>query len=807
MAGKGTGGAPRGQSRRGLQGRRARSIVDSRFPWPGYGRGMVSLPSYPNPTPAMIKRILSLGCLSTLLCVATPAQMDDTEFLQDQAEKLNRYALRAFEQGFPREAKIVWLMVISDYDRNDEEARRSLGYVRVGQSWAPDIDFRYPQQDNPDARAAQRLRDRWDDLAKDLGSAHKGIAKDYEEAGRTDLSKRHYAQVIRFLPDDADAKEALEYQPIEGLSGTPLEQVLYDRSKKIIQSVEQERDKTYHVEALGIADSHAFLEKAGVEYIGVRSEHFVFRGNFDEEALKEAAMYAERAYQVCRVAFEGYGGFNSDANQWVATYAYFDDIDVYKRILAGNSDLMTREELEFRLEHSGGSTLVNGENVLVLGTAINQFALNDSAVRGVTRRYAGLISPALQEGIGHTIVGIFFQNNRHFIVDRKTQLETRATEEEIQKYSPNMDTWRDLAVEAAWEMTGTSAAELPLIHAATFPDDARIKAWSFCDYLLRRDPSLLQELDKLREATDERDVAAKFEENNDGLTIAHLELEWKNFWTGASPVLSSIKGNIPPLTAVSRDAARWLEGFNEVRKTHGRLPVSWSSSFSTRCKEHVDYLRANRGERGPGAAQTQRSGLEGASLPGSLFAQMALVSTNGRDPTRVFEKWMDWPGYRDAILNENLVGIGLYADGQLMVMDGIRGLGQSETLDFWVYPARNQSAVPAQVLVSELGPDVQKLLEENGHGGLRTLGYPISLHFGQSRGSLDSFNCTVRIRDDLVEGIVHVADGGTNRRGSAPGMVVFYPLEPLKRGSPVEVKWSFTASQSLRRVQSIFTTK
>ena len=32
-------------------------------------------------------------------------------------------------------------------------------------------------------------------------------------------------------------------------------------------------------------------------------------------------------------------------------------------------------------------------------------------------------------------------------------------------------------------MTGTSAAQLPIIDAATFPDDARIKSWSFCDYL------------------------------------------------------------------------------------------------------------------------------------------------------------------------------------------------------------------------------------------------------------------------------------------------------------------------------------
>ena len=121
--------------------------------------------------------------LSDGLMTAAAPPSAETEFLQDQAEKLNAYALQAFEQGFPREAKIVWLMVVSDYDRNDEEARRRLGYVRVGQSWAPDSSFSYPQQDNPDSRAAQRLRDRWDALSRSLGRAHKGMGRTTRQLG------------------------------------------------------------------------------------------------------------------------------------------------------------------------------------------------------------------------------------------------------------------------------------------------------------------------------------------------------------------------------------------------------------------------------------------------------------------------------------------------------------------------------------------------------------------------------------------------------------------------------------------------
>jgi hypothetical protein len=434
-------------------------------------------------------------------------------------------------------------------------------------------------------------------------------------------------------------------------------------------------------------------------------------------------------------------------------------------------------------------------------------------VRTVSQWYGGFQCPALTEGFGHTFVGLFFHNNRRFIVDQKEMMRTKTSEEDYEKYSPNMDTWGELALESAWKLTdGTSAAQLPLITADKFPDDARIKSWSFCDYVVRRDPGLLQELDELQGSKSLVEVEQKFTEANDGLSIAQLEKEWKDFWTEASPVLKAIRDNTEPLTAVSPDVRKWLEEFNKARKELNATAVTWSSSYSTRCRDHIEYLKQNEAERGAAAEQRENTDLPGASHLGNMFAQMALVCTNvPAKPKDVFRSWMHLPGYRDALLNERLITIGLYAEGPFLVMDAIRGVGRPPEGKggYRAWPNSPKESVPTEVKVADLGPELEEFLARNGHAGKTVVGYPLTLHHfgtGGVPGIKESYRCKVTINGEPVEGLVHIADGGSNRRTSSPGLVVFYPLEPLKKGREVEAVWTFENAEGTVRLATKFDT-
>ena len=234
-----------------------------------------------------------------------------------------------------------------------------------------------------------------------------------------------------------------------------------------------------------------------------------------------------------------------------------------------------------------------------------------------------------------------------------------------------------------------------------------------------------------------------------------------------------------------------MDGPKAPRKRYMPPDVKWSASMSVRCKQHALYLKANRNARGADAAQVQADDARLASRTGSLFAQMAIVATKAGKPRKEIDRWMSWPGYRDAILNNKLGSVGIYAEGGIMVMHTIGGNRTGkERVPLATYPWHQQKAVPTDVPVKELGWDVRKLLEEKGHGKLKTVGFPISMHIGGLGKFPDSYKCRLAAdRGDVVKGLVHRR--GSNRRSSGPGVVVFIPLTPLKRGTLYEGAWTW----------------
>ena len=114
------------------------------------------------------------------------------------------------------------------------------------------------------------------------------------------------------------------------------------------------------------------------------------------------------------------------------------------------------------------------------------------------------------------------------------------------------------------------------------------------------------------------------------------------------------------MEAVSKAAPSWLEAFNELRVKYGSEPVGWLNTLSEACKQHAEYLKANRRERGFGVENIQLPGSAGFTNAGRTFAQTAMVSTRGARARQVMEGWVDLPGYRNAFRNHDLRNIGLY---------------------------------------------------------------------------------------------------------------------------------------------------
>jgi hypothetical protein len=731
---------------------------------------------------------------------------EEIKFRQSLAKKLNGFAKRALKKGFPRQAKLVFLMVVSDYDPDSAVAHKALGRKKAGTAWQPVPGFKFPRNDKPDASAAKALRSDYKKLSKDLVRAHKDQARKYKKGGRTDMAQYHYRAILRFAPNDEDAKESLELVDVaDGLSGTSMEYELYKRGVKIDEIIKKEAQRDYPVERLPDSDKHPILEKAQVDYISVKSEHFIIRGDFDEAVLKEAAVWSERCYRVIKVAYEGYEQlFLADTSKWrVTQYSFFKSTDTHDQIIKAHKALFSNPaEFKFILERHVGVALGG----LQISPANGKQGVLDGSVRSVAHSFSVFSAAAMQEGIGHTFVGLLLRNNRRFLVDLKKQIGTQTEEEEIDEFNTDMDLWDNLAIELAWKKANVPAVQLPLINADKFDDPSRIKSWSFCHYLMLRDPTLLRRLDQCGKYKNVIDIEKNFTKNA-GVSLEQLDKEWKDFFTGATPVMRSIRDKKDPMTAVSKDVKKWLKAINDIRKkTFRAAPVNWSASFSGRCRDHAHYLQQNK-LSGPDEEQRQNPELPGSTHPGNMFAQMSMVHTKASNTKKVIAEWLTYPGYRDVFFVNTLKTIGLYAENGVVVLNVVQGLVRPRNARFFMYPQSGMTRIPNQVKVADLGPEMKVMLAKRGKSDLKVIGMPISGHFGNSlfMPNRDSIRCKVMVNDrDRVEGFVHFADDGSHRRTAAPGMMVFYPFKPIRKGAKVSVEWTFQNGPRLEKFKSTY---
>ncbi|GAB4163633.1 MAG: hypothetical protein Fur0037_29190 [Planctomycetota bacterium] len=735
----------------------------------------------------------STGALAAQQNAPVPAE-EERPFLAEAAKQLDAYATLCVKNGHPRKARLVWLEVVAEYAPDDEIARRQLGFVRQGTVWqkgpAPD-----PGDDDPDPRSAQRLLFRWEALARDLGRKHQSLAEALEEHGSAERAAYHRLRALRFLGRDPKAGKDLGLREFEGVPGTPVEIDLLRRSRAMDRVIAEQSGKDYPVEACDLKESR--LDRSGLPYRAVRSEHFVVFGDYDPPVLEQAAKWSERALAFCRVAFDG--------EEWAGegrltpNYAYFRSRKSYEQVILKNAHAF--RDVDFLVHNTSSCDIGRGRTGLQLSGIESEPVVYDFAVRKVVQEYSRASTDGLTEGIGHAVVGMFFGRNLIALVGQLPE-EGTVSARDAQRYSlPDIETWKRLATELAFLDGGAPAARLPLLKAAKFSAEARIKAWSFYDYLLRRDPRLFLRLDQSSaKARHEGDVAEEFRRLTGGADLAAIERDWRRYWTTDSPARRAIEGGATPLESSSKDGPKWLAAFSELRTSLGLPAVGWSSDLSALCKGHASYLAANRSERGPEAEATERPGKSGFSQAGRSFAATALISVGSRDPGKAMKSWLDLPGYRDAILDRDLETVGLFAEGGIAVFDVSRGRGAASTVALFprvdAASGRMEDPVPSSVAVAMLGRDVEALLAQHGRKGKKQIGYPLTLHLHGA--AAEEVNCRLTQGDREVEGVLVRASSGRSRRTSAPGLWVYYPLDPLKRGVDHEVLW--THGQATHRV-------
>lgn len=740
-------------------------------------------------------RLVALAVVC-LLAGSAAAQGDrERRFLADTAAKLHRNAESWFKAGFVVRAKRIWREVVTDYDVDYEPSWNALGYLRFGTTWAPDESRPYPEADHAPPSRGRALEKKWDTLARTLAQGHRKVAVELADAGDTKRARYHARRALRFAPGDAEAGAILGYGAFDGLYGDDAELEILERSRQMRDAVAFLSKAPFAVEVLPADTAHRALDRAGVAYRGVRSAHFTVWGDLPVTQLEEAARWAERSLWLCRTIFGSRWNFLRDP-VLSAQFALFREPEVWKQVLERNRDMFDDAYLKFLLENCRAAYLREGTECLYVANEYEHDRVFDTVVRTVAFDLASLSAVALKEGVGHAIVGMFFGRNLIYLIGTKGKPEGSRTvsggddDEEAPLLLPDLDEWQRIAMDQAWGGESASMAALPLTRADQFKIVDRVKAWSVCDYLLRRDPDLLRALDRAAEgASVAHDVTGAFSRENGG-NLDALEQDWRRFWIEHTRLQQPAMS--PPAakpSAFEKTARSWLAAVNEVRLRHQVPPVGWVAWEDPATKVLARALKA-------------------AALPPADLRQLAsrtLASARGK-PAEVMESWLHRPGYRDALLDPDTSVFGFAESAGVSLLE-VRSMARPAS-SMQLYPFLGRADIPTDVAVADIGPGLRQLLVDHGEPDLARIGYPITLHVrATSEDALTNIECLVRCADQKVDGLVHISDDGTDRAIDAPGLATFYPLRPFQSGAEVVAIWSWQSGGSRLELRTEFRTR
>lgn len=687
--------------------------------------------------------------------------------------------------------------VMGDYDENDAKARQKCGFAKVGDAWRRDPNLLVLDKNMPgDGKALRKIDQEFEVLGRELGAEHKALAEAWATAKDDARAMKHWQRALRWLPGDKAAVAAMALASFEGFRGTPDELAMLRRARAIRGAVEWLHRAPFHAEVMK-GEQHPLLTAANIDHLGVRSEHFEVWGAMPEALLLKLAQYAERSLLLCHTMF---GTANGEAFVPVRlrNMVFVPSVEQYHRILDTSASQFDAGRLQFLKEIDQAFVDSNGKSVRVYKIVNGEDVALDQCVRGVVQDASGIQTDGLWEGIGHAVCGFFFNRTLTFLLEQQTQQTSASAAPK--PLLPDLETWMKIAEESAWSRSDTRTSELVLLSAAKFTNEQRVKAWAMCDYLLRWRPELVLRLDKSQTPAIRTppDVEKEF------LKLTKVELplvdsQWRDYWSKQAPLRAAmtkdpVAAEKAPERAARVRARTLVDAVNEARTAAMRGPVGFFVGDSADVAAAITYTdQLGKAE----ALQKKKKPPEVVPLPPvpAAFGVSVLWSRRAT-PAEAVQEWLQQPALRDVLLHpgRNLCGSGVSSttwvlDIALPAMPTLAGSPQ-------VWPRDGQGGVVGSVRVSDLGPRAAAALVAAGKKPTDLVGMPLSVHFSRSMPAaiLQQVECRAFCGNLAMEGVTVLYEGEPGQADTAPGLVVFVPLQPLSAG-PCDVQWAVPATQ------------
>lgn len=748
------------------------------------------------------------------LCVLAPTlPCQDVAKLTERDAELTQTAvseLHALADAFQAEKQHLRALEIRreiwmDYDEGDKRAREKSGFVQVGNAWRVDAEALVFDRNLKGKKAKiGKVERNFTKLTKNLLAEHRALAAGWTKAGVPDKAARHWQRVLRFVPGDEMAAQALAIREFEGFVGTEHDLTMLRRGRAIHLACDWLNRHEFPVTDLKDARL-PLLEAAGLNHSGVETEYFKVWGTLAVGDLEVIARDCERALLLSHTIF-GVSTGEVFVPARRRNLVFVKDQGEYAEMINVCKDQFSADRLAF-LRDAVDMCFLNhgGESLRVHKSDMGMPVSRDQAVRGVMQDAAGAVADGLWEGLGHAACGFLFGQTLSFMEEQLTEITSASHVQ--RRLAPDLETWMKIATESAWSKSDTATSELVLIKAARFTNEQRVKAWAICHYFSHWHPEYILELDRSRteHIRTPPDIEKEFVRRT-GYELPKIDSDWRAFWArGAKLRAAMTRDPLPNKKAKNRKAVErsrtLVDAINYCRAESRVGPLGYyldaSPDFLSVRRYEQALMRAEKEEakRKKKAKGKEYESVVMPDLPAAVGK--TVLWSRAETPDRAVLTWLSNPTHRDRLLapGRDLFAVPADLGGFLLgiaypVTPTVRG-------EPMVWPRERQLGVTGQVRVVDLGERARRAVIAAGIAEDAVVGMPVSLHFGRKIDAklMAEIQCTLFERNVPKKGIVvRYCDAIAAREGalacqSVDGLIACIPATPLSSGRVVEVRW------------------
>lgn len=479
--------------------------------------------------------------LLTLCAVPLAAQTPTAAELAEREQKLQAsavqillsYARSAESSKLPSRAVAAYELVLAQYDAENKAAKAALAKAKGA-------------ADQGNAAQRRSTDQGWTLAAKKLAPQHRDLGIAWLAIDDLLRGQQHLEQALRYDPSDLGAHKALGHAEYNGFFGSD-DEIAFCKRLAAIESRAKELGATgYQPTALPADKMPEELRRSGLSLAGAKTRSFAIwttseSSDADTAAPAETAEWGERAIELLEFtlgsapARHAQVAIQARRNRWIAVVR---TPEQWNAFFAANPQILEKAKLK--------SVPPQSNFAFESGTGQAEIFLHerqldaDSIIAHVTMwGFATDGNEGLGQGLVHTMTSLLVGTmNTWFGAPPATQASPRKPLPRDPKQ------WAARIREEIAKHEDLPAVQVPRERLSSFRENARVKSWSFVNWLIARYPDrwmrafkgLESEKNPLPEAI-EAFFAKEFERG-----LPELEEEWRQ-WAGGNSAIAKATGH------------------------------------------------------------------------------------------------------------------------------------------------------------------------------------------------------------------------------------------------------------------------